>query len=236
MKFDTHSHEASAVAAWRDRLVAARDALGGEDERAGLDTLASWDLDADRTSVGTALMVLTIAELFDEETLELDPARFGDQDVADAVSAEVLLDSYRSAVAWLVDAHGRVDVPWGEVNRLRRGELDLPVDGAPDVLRAIYGKRLDAVLEAIAGDSYMSVITFDADGTVRSRAIHQAGSATLDESSPHHADQAERFATRQLREVPFTREQLAEASIVTYPAGEPRPALGVPRSDVSFDR
>jgi acyl-homoserine-lactone acylase len=222
VKFDTRYDDASAVATWRDRLVAARGTLDGEDERVGLDVLASWDLDTGRASVGAGLMVLTIAELYDEASLDLDPARLGDREVADAVSDEVLMASYRSAVAWLVDAHGRVDVPWGEVNRLRRGELDLAVDGAPDVLRAIYGERRDGVLEAIAGDSYVSAITFDADGTVSSRAIHQFGSATLDEGSPHHADQAERFAAMQLREVPFTREQLADAAVVTYRVGEPR--------------
>jgi acyl-homoserine-lactone acylase len=226
MKFDTRYDEASAVATWRDRLVAARGTLDGEDERVGLDTLASWDLDTDRASTGAGLMVLTIAELFDDESLDLDPARLGDPEVAAAVSDELLVDSYRAAVAWLVEAHGRVDVPWGDVNRLRRGELDLPVDGAPDVLRAIYGERHDGVLEAIAGDSYVSAITFGADGTVSSRAIHQFGSATLDEASPHHADQVERFAAGQLREVPFTREQLADAAVVTYRAGEPRPPRG----------
>jgi acyl-homoserine-lactone acylase len=236
VKFDTRYHEGSAVAAWRDRLVAARDALDGSDERAGLATLASWDLDTDRSSVGAALMVLTIAELFEEESLELDPARFGDTEVADSVSDEILLASYRAAVAWLVEAHGRVDVPWGEVNRLRRGDLDLPLDGAPDVLRAIYGERDDGVLEAIAGDSYVAAITFDAAGAVSSRAIHQFGSATLDEASPHHADQVERFAAKQLREVPFTREQLADAAVVTYRAGEPRPAPGVSPSGASRDR
>jgi acyl-homoserine-lactone acylase len=224
VKFDTRYHDASAVAAWRDRLVAARSTLDDEDERVGLDVLASWDLDTGRASTGAGLMVLTIAELFEEASLELDPARLGDPEVADAVSDEVLTASYRAAVAWLVDAHGRVDVPWGEVNRLRRGELDLALDGAPDVLRAIYGERRDGVLEAIAGDSYVSAITFDADGTVSSRAIHQFGSATLDEGSPHHADQAERFAARQLREVPFTSEQLADAAVVTYRVGERRPS------------
>jgi acyl-homoserine-lactone acylase len=110
------------------------------------------------------------------------------------------------------------------------------LDGAPDVLRAIYGERDDGVLEAIAGDSYVAAITFDAAGTVSSRAIHQFGSATLDEASPHHADQVERFAAKQLREVPFTREQLADAAVVTYRAGEPRPAPGVPPSGASRDR
>jgi acyl-homoserine-lactone acylase len=225
IKFDTRYDRSSAVATWRDRLVASRDLLDGEDERAGLDALAAWDLDAGRDSVGTAVMVVTIAELFDDDRVDLDPARLGDDEVADEVGAAVLLDAYRQAVAWLVEGHGRVDVPWGEVNRLRRGSVDLQLDGAPDVLRAIYGRRADGgILEAFAGDAYLAAITFGADGVVRSQAIHQFGSATLDVGSPHHADQAERFASAQLREVPFTDEELASAAVVTYRAGEGRPS------------
>jgi acyl-homoserine-lactone acylase len=58
---------------------------------------------------------------------------------------------------------------------------------------------------------------------VTSRAIHQFGSATLDDGSPHHADQSERFASARLREVPFTDDELAAAAVVTYRAGEDRP-------------
>jgi acyl-homoserine-lactone acylase len=221
VKFDTRYAATSAVAIWRDRLVAARGQLDSDDERAGLDELAGWDLDAARERTGVALMVLTVAGLFEDDRVDLDPARLGDAEVADAVRDEVLLDAYRDAVAWLASAQGRVDVPWGEVNRLRRGSVDLPLDGAPDVLRAIYGRRTDdGVLEGIAGDAYLAAITFDADGSVSSRAIHQFGAATLDEDSPHHADQAPRFAEGQLRAVPFTDEELAAAAVETYRPGE----------------
>jgi acyl-homoserine-lactone acylase len=225
VKFDTRYDEGSAVARWRDRLVASRGELDDTDELAGIDALAAWDLDADRDSTATAVMVLTVGGLFDDESLDLDPARLGDREVADGVSDAALFEAYRSAVTWLVDTHGRVDVPWGEVNRLRRGEVDLPLDGAPDVLRAIYGERTDdGVLSGIVGDAYVSAITFDADGRVSSRAVHQFGSATLDEDSPHYADQAEDFASMRLRDVPFTREELAAAAVVTYRAGEMRPS------------
>jgi acyl-homoserine-lactone acylase len=224
VKFDTTYDAGSAVARWRDRLVAAADALDDEHERDGLAALAAWDLEADLDSTGAPLMVLTVAGLFEDERVELDPARFGDAEVAAAVDDEVLLDAYRDAVAWLIAAHGRVEVPWGEVNRLRRGEVDLPLDGGPDLLRAIYGRRSDdGVLEGIAGDAYLAAITFASDGTVTSRAVHQFGSATLDEDSPHHADQAADFAAGRLRPVPFTDEELAVAAVVTYRAGEPRP-------------
>jgi acyl-homoserine-lactone acylase len=225
IKFDTTYDPTSAVARWRERLVAARASLDGEHERAGLDALAAWDLVADRDRTGAPLMVLTVAGLFDDERVELDPARLGDPEVADGVGDEVLLDAYRDAVAWLVDAHGRAAVPWGEVNLLRRGDVEVPLDGGPDLLRAIYGRRSgDGVLEAFAGDAYVAAITFDVDGRVSSRAVHQFGSATLDVDSPHHADQAASFAAGGLREVPFSDDELAEAAVVTYRAGEPRPA------------
>jgi acyl-homoserine-lactone acylase len=224
VKFDTTYAPGSAVARWRDRLVAAASALDGADEQAGLTALAAWDLEADLDSTGAPLMVLTVAGLFDDERVELDPARLGDPEVAAAVGDEVLFDAYRDAVAWLVDTHDRVDVPWGEVNRLRRGTVDLPLDGGPDLLRAIYGQRSDdGVLEGFAGDAYLAAITFAEDGTVTSQAVHQFGSATLDEDSPHHADQAPSFAAARLRPVPFTDEELAAAAVVTYRAGEPRP-------------
>jgi acyl-homoserine-lactone acylase len=223
VKFDTTYAADSAVARWRDRLVAAA-SLDGEQEQAGLAALAAWDLEADLDSAGAPLMVLTVAGLFDDERVELDPARLGDAEVAAAVDDEVLLDAYRDAVAWLVAAHGRAEVPWGEVNRLRRGSVDLPLDGGPDLLRAVYGRRSDdGVLEAFAGDAYVAAITFAGDGAVTSRAVHQFGSATLDEDSPHHADQAPSFAAARLRQVPFTDEELAAAAVVTYRVGDARP-------------
>jgi len=37
------------------------------------------------------------------------------------------------------------------------------------------------------------MVEWDRDGRVRSESIHQFGSATLDEKSPHYADQAEKL-------------------------------------------
>jgi acyl-homoserine-lactone acylase len=224
VKFDTRYDPASAVGRWRDRLLAARAELPVGDARAGLDVLAAWDLDTGRAATGTGLMVLTVAGLFDDDRVAVDPSRLGDPEVADAVPDAALHAAYLDAVAWLVAEHGRVDVPWGTLNRLRRGPHDLALDGGPDVLRAIYGQRTDdGVLEAFVGDAYLAAITFAPDGTVTSRAVHPFGSATLDEGSPHFADQAPDFAAGRLRPVPFTDAELARAAVVTYRAGDARP-------------
>ena len=66
----------------------------------------------------------------------------------------------------------------------------LPVTG-----RDIYGRsEPDGRLHAVNGDCYLMFIDWDAKGRLTSRSIHQFGSATLDTTSPHYADQAALFA------------------------------------------
>jgi penicillin amidase/acyl-homoserine-lactone acylase len=73
--------------------------------------------------------------------------------------------------------------------------------GGPDILHAVYGGELkDGRVAGTAGDSLVLFVTWDENG-VTSRSIHQFGSATLDESSPHYADQAPLFARRETKPV-----------------------------------
>lgn len=52
------------------------------------------------------------------------------------MSMNRLLDAFTQAVDTLMTNSGRVDMPWGEVNRLMRGPVDLPTGGGPDLLHA----------------------------------------------------------------------------------------------------
>lgn len=158
------------------------------DVQAALDVVRNWDLRADPESSGSALVIWTLQSLDYPKPDEIEPA-----DLANA-----LVETVRT----FQEAHGRVDVPWAEVNRLQRGDLDLDLGGGPDVLHAVVGTMLDdGRLRAREGDSYVLMVTWDRDGQVRSRSIHQYGSATLDETSPHYADQAPLFVSRQLKPV-----------------------------------
>ena len=120
---------------------------------------------------------------------------------------------------------GRIDPAWGEVNRLRRGAVDLPVDGAPDILRAIYGKpEEDGRLGAVAGDTYILFVSWDRNGQLHSESVHQFGSATERPVSPHYADQAPLYAAMRTKPVWFTEAQLAGHVVEDYRPGQPRPA------------
>jgi len=119
------------------------------------------------------------------------------------------LDALRDAIAVLKTHFGRLDPQWGQVNRFRRGKLDLPVDGGPDIYRAVYGvQQDDGTLTAVDGDTFIMIVTWDKSGKLSSQSIHQYGSATLDASSAHYADQSPLFVRMQMKPVWFTESQL----------------------------
>jgi acyl-homoserine-lactone acylase len=160
--------------------------------------LAAWDLQATPDSLGATLAVLALHFLNESEEAQIRPSRLVGGTIPDAVAWE----SLTQAVDNLVANFGRADVPWQAINRLRRGEVDLGLGGAPDVLHAIYGNlEADGRFRGFVGDCHIMLISWDAEGNLHSHSIHQYGSATLDESSPHYADQAPLFAARQLKPV-----------------------------------
>ena len=131
------------------------------------------------------------------------------------------LEVLKTVMGELKARFGRIDPAWGEVNRIRRGTVDLPIDGGPDIFRAVYGRPdADGRLKALAGDTYVMFVTWDRDGKLSSKSIHQFGSATLDAASPHYADQTPLFAKMQMKPVLFTEAQLAGHVRRDYRPGE----------------
>jgi len=158
--------------------------------------LAGWDYKADPENRAAALVVLTTKPL-------VMANMFG-------APRPDLRASYEAAVALLMQHFGRLDPKWSEVNRLVRGTESWPLAGAPDVLRAVYGTFDETAghLEATAGDSYIMFVDWMPDGTVSTHSIHNFGSATLDQYSPHFDDQAPLFAAQKERRLPLDMASL----------------------------
>ncbi|MGN6147184.1 MAG: acylase [Rhizomicrobium sp.] len=131
------------------------------------------------------------------------------------------LPALREAMAVLKEHFGRFDPEWGQVNRFRRGKYDLPVDGGPDVYRAVYGEpQPDGTLTARGGDTFIMFVTWDKNGKLSSDSIHQFGSATLDKTSKHYDDQVPMFVAMKTKPVLFTREELKGHIEADYQPGQ----------------
>ena len=83
--------------------------------------------------------------------------------------------------------------------KLKRGNLQLPLDGAPDVLRAIYSKMENNRRIAIAGDCFFQIIEWDNNHKVSAQSIHQFGTATNNKTSIHYTDQSHLFSKMEMK-------------------------------------
>jgi penicillin amidase/acyl-homoserine-lactone acylase len=202
-KFDLAYSEKSVVADLRRQILN----LPPSDDPVVLEAikaLRAWDLRTNVDNPGTAIGILVLEPAVRAQLSGRNPPD--------------LMQLVRDKAHLLKDRYGRVDVPWGEVNWIHRGTIDIPTPGGPDVLHAIYGKLVDGRLIANEGDCYILVATWDKDGKVSSQSIHQFGSATLDEKSKHYADQLPLFVDCKLKPV-----WLDEAEIRTHLEREYRP-------------
>jgi len=193
-KFDLAYSKRSKVAGVVAELVAL-DPQGYADFAHAQQILKGWDLKTDVHNRATALAILTAQPVLTA------------REKGEPVDLRATLTA---SIKTLKTHFKRLDPEWGELNRIRRGhDVDLAIDGGPDTYRAVYGKpQENGTLTAMAGDTYIMFVTWDAHGQLSSQSIHQFGSATSVPDSPHYADQTKMFVAMKLKPVWFTADQL----------------------------
>jgi len=201
----------SDAAITRDELLQYRADTNNERVKQAQEILRNWDGETTKENRAAALAVITGTRAlgYEYQKEERDPIE------ALAQTAEDLMKVF-----------GRLDPEWGEVNRLIRGDVSLPLSGAPDVLRAIYADRdgvaTAGVMNAFAGDTHIIIADWAPDGSVTIDSIHNYGSATLDETSPHYNDQAELFASGGYKRIAMTLEDVLKDATADYRPQEGR--------------
>jgi acyl-homoserine lactone acylase PvdQ len=124
------------------------------------------------------------------------------------------------AAAHLKEHFGRLDVPLDEVSRLRRGDVDLPLLGGPDILHCSYTTAAeDGRFVGHGGDGFVMHVEFTPTGVV-SQSIHQYGAAPGRPESLHHADQAPLFVKRAMKPVLRDESAIRRFLAAEYTPGE----------------
>jgi acyl-homoserine-lactone acylase len=127
--------------------------------------------------------------------------------------------------AWAVDAtarqYGSWDVAWGDVHRVRRGPVDVPVGGCSGALGCFrvltFARAPDGKLVANGSDGWILAVEF---GDVpRAYSVLAYGESPLPES-PWFSDQAEMFARGELKTVAFTVKDVDAQAVLRYRPGE----------------
>jgi acyl-homoserine-lactone acylase len=193
-----------------DELISATRQQGSELGRQAADVLSAWDRKADANSRGAVLFAIWArsmqrSKLFASPWNENSPLTTPNG-LADPVNAVKVLEASAVTVKLL---YGALDVPWGEVARLRYGKADLPASGGPGLLgifRVIdLAPAVGGRFQQVAGDSYIAAIEFS--NPVRAKVLTTYGNATQP-GSPHIGDQLPLYTRNELRPVWRTRKEI----------------------------
>ncbi|HEY9744510.1 MAG TPA: acylase, partial [Coleofasciculaceae cyanobacterium] len=206
-KFSSHMELADRIL---DDLIPAARRLGGELGSQAADVLEAWDRKADANSRGAVLFAVWarmmpesnwFATRWNENSALTTP-----DGLADAAGAVKVLEAAATTVRLL---YGALDVPWGQVARLRYGNVDLPASGGPGLFGIFQVVDLAPAsgggFQQIAGDTYMAAVEFS--NPIRAKVLTTYGNATQ-QGNPHIGDQLPLYARNELRSVWRTRKDI----------------------------
>jgi acyl-homoserine-lactone acylase len=115
---------------------------------------------------------------------------------------------------------GSWDVAWGDVHRVRRGDVDEPVGGCSGALGCFrvlnFQDDTDGRRIVSGGDGWVLAVEF----TDPPRAYSVLGyGQSAREDSPHYADQAMLFARGEMKPVAYTQEDVKRRALRRYRPG-----------------
>ncbi len=220
MKHDVRMVLAERVKA--DLVEAVRSSNPEEELAQAAALLESWDGTVDARSRGSALFELWATRYlavtdsaaqfrlpWSSEEPTLTPSGLGDPSGA--------VEALRWALDEAAGRWGSWDVAWGEVHRVRRGSVDVPVGGCSSSLGCFrvlnYDLQEDGRYAASGGDGWILAVEFGEPP--RAYSVLAYGQSNR-EDSPHFDDQAAMFARGELKPVAFAETEVEARTIRTY--------------------
>ena len=205
-KYDTKYSEKSVLVTNLKRFLAEAKTKDKNAKQA-INILSKWKYETDSLAVGVHYALDAIKPVYNPDDYYYD--------------YELIMQRLKMSVNKTKDHFGKLDIKWGDIQRLKRGNKNLALSGGPDILRAIYTKGDKGQRKAIAGDCYFQIVEWSPKGEVSSQSIHQYGSATLDSNSPYYNDQSQLFSTNKMKPVWMSLKDIKLNLLKSYsPGGE----------------
>ena len=196
-----------------DDLNEAVEQHGSDLAKQAMDVLSAWDRHANKDSKGMALFYAWAHTLgpwnkgIYETQWSLEKARSTPDGLADPKGA---VEALEGVVSKFKEGGIPLDIPWGQVYRIKYGKHDLPgngADGSVGIFRVAWSNGLqeDGKYYISGGDSWQSVIEFG--DQIRAKVLMSYGSSS-EESSKHYGDQLKLFSDLEMRDCYFYRQDV----------------------------
>ena len=176
-----------------------------------IELLNNWDRKTDKTNTTAALYILSWLYLNEKRKKEGRDVRRG------KITLEDCIYGITKAKIELLANYGTLQPELGKLQKHSRGKVELPIGGAPDVLAAIYSKKVnedDITYRAFAGESYIELVRFGKNG-VEIESVNSYGSNAI-EGDKHSTSQMEYFTNQKLKKMTLNKNEVLKNAVKIY--------------------
>jgi acyl-homoserine-lactone acylase len=177
--------------------------------------LKAWDRHANAKSRGAVLFNFWDQEMDFPDAFAIPWSENKPLTTPDGLKEpQVALKALDTAAAKVENIYGKLDIPWGEVFRLRYGKVDLPANGGSGGLGIFPvidfapisqdGKQSNK-FQSVGGESYIAAIEFS--NPVKAMVLNTYGNSSQP-GSIHTWEQLQLFARQKLRQVWRSRQEI----------------------------
>ena len=188
------------------------DAKKYPDLKEQVQVLQNWNRVAEINEIAPSLLGLTLKTIFDKKD-------FDDANFVNGFSASD--DEWAAALRATCDSlqanYGTWKVEWGTLNRIARGNKDLPLQGFADVLSPSYPKKMKGrfAFNVNHGDTYTMFASWGKNGLEHLSALQPLGNSP-NPKSKHYNDQIEMFTRRQMRTLSLKQDDVMKKAEHVY--------------------
>jgi len=163
--------------------------------------IKQWDFNTNPENTNAALLSFALYHVIDKVTARgtsYEPNSFTEKEYVEAL---------RSAKKHMLRYFGSLQVPLGDVQKHVRGNVVLPIGGAPDVLAATISQPYKkGMRRTFVGESYIQLVRYS-HGKVEIESVNAYG-ASAKPDSPHYTDQMQMFVDQKLKPMTLDKDSI----------------------------
>jgi acyl-homoserine-lactone acylase len=161
--------------------------------------LQQWDKNASAESVGAGTFFLVYA------TVTRNPTLYNRYSMLTQAQSVAIL---RSVKAEMLQYFGRTNLQLGDIQKLVRGDKELPLPGLPDVLAPMYAVPYkNGMWKGTQGDAYVELVRFTKNGPIIE---------SIRKESPHYTDQMEMYTRQQTKTMTLDKKEVYRTAARVY--------------------
>ncbi|MDP3392640.1 penicillin acylase family protein [Sediminibacterium sp.] len=168
--------------------------------------LKTWDKIADAESIGAGTFFMITHTVYDNRAIYLKQK---------TITQDQAVEIMRAAKTKMLASFNRTNLQLGDIQKLVRGNVVLPLPGLPDVLAPMYSiPYKDGMYKGNQGDAYIEMVRFTKNGPIIESLNVYGASARKD--SPHYTDQMDMYVKQQTKKMTLDKATVYQEAVKKY--------------------